>query len=75
MTVQKHHIQYAHPDKKAQKDIVVYIGKGEHWVLTKMQHWCKNTVSRGFITALKVFIALNEYRAIDLEEQYDKTGK
>ena len=75
MIVQEHHIIYGHPDHKSQKDVVVYITKGEHGVLTKIQWWCKNNVSKGFITALKVWIALNEYRAVDMEDKYDRQSR
>lgn len=57
--IQQHHISY-------DPDVSVHIYKGEHMLLTKMQWFCKKNVSRGFITALKVFIAENEYRAKDL---------
>lgn len=72
MITQNHHITYAHPDHKSQEDIVVRVTKGEHGILTRIQWWCKKTVSKGFIKALKVFIAMNEDRAIDLEEHYDR---
>ncbi len=57
--IQQHHISY-------DPDVSVYIYKGEHLILTKIQWFSKKTVSRGFITALKVFIAENEHRAKDL---------
>ena len=57
--VQSHHISY-------DPEVVVRIRKCEHLVLTRLQWYCKKQVSRGFITALKVFIALNEYKATDL---------
>ena len=75
MIVQEHHIIYAHPDHKSQKEVVAYITKGEHGILTKMQWWCKGTVSKGFIKALRIWIALNEDRAINLEEQYGKQNR
>ena len=56
--IQKHHISY-------EPAIEVSIFKGEHFILTRMG-WAKR-ISQGFITALKVFIALNEDRAEKLE--------
>ena len=63
--IQRHHIQYAHPERKSMRDIVVPIFKGEHKILTLMQ-WAK-TYSKGFIKSLKVFIAQHEDEAVDLE--------
>lgn len=65
--IQEHHIQYAHPDHKSMKDIVVPVFKGEHLILNKIQMFTKKEVSQGFLQALKVFIAQNEYQAIDLD--------
>ncbi|MBU1067021.1 hypothetical protein KKE60_04510 [Patescibacteria group bacterium] len=64
---QQHHIQYeseGHP----QHDVVVTIFKGEHLILTRMQWYCKKTISKGFVKALKVWIALNEDKAVDIEQ-------
>jgi hypothetical protein len=57
--VQGHHISY-------DPEVVVNIRKCEHLVLTRINWYCKKQVSRGFITALKVFVALNEDRAKEL---------
>ena len=59
-----HHIQYAHPERKSMKDIVVKIYDMEHKVLTLMQ-WPK-TFSKGFIKSLKVWLAMNEDEAIEI---------
>lgn len=66
---QRHHIIYGSPDHKTQPDEIVTIFKGEHSITNKINWYCSKSVSRGFIKVLKVFIALNEDRAIDLEEQ------
>jgi len=58
--IQQHHISY-NPEVK------VTVFKGEHEILTKMHWYEKNSVSEGFITALKTWITENEDRAIDLE--------
>ena len=57
--VQQHHIAY-------EPEIVVYVRKGEHLILTRMQWYCRKTVSKGFIQALKVFVANHENIAVDL---------
>jgi hypothetical protein len=54
--IQAHHISY-------DPEVVVKLRKCEHLVLTRLQWYCKKQVSRGLITALKVFIALNEDKA------------
>jgi len=58
--VQEHHISYF-------PEVKVAVFKGEHEILTKMHWYEKNSVSKGFITALKRWIRDNEDRAIDLE--------
>jgi len=57
--VQEHHISY-------DPEITVNIFKGEHWLLTQLQRRTKH-VSKGFITSLKVWIALNEGKAEEVE--------
>lgn len=57
--IQNHHVSY-------DPEVVVRIRKCEHLVLTRLQWYCKKQVSRGLITALKVFIALNEDKAKEL---------
>ena len=57
--IQRHHISET-------PEVTVDIFQGEHKILTNIQWWCRKTVSKGFITALKVFIALNEDRAVEL---------
>ena len=66
---QRHHIIYDSDKIKRSQEEVVLVYKGEHGVLTKIQWWCRTSVSTGFIKALKVFIALNEDRALDLEKE------
>ena len=57
--IQEHHISY-------DPEVAVNVYKGEHMILTKIQWFSKKNVSRGFITALKTFVAENEHRAEDL---------
>jgi len=52
--IQNHHISY-------KPEVVVPLYKGEHWIITQMQR--RKNISKGFITALKVYIALNEHKA------------
>ena len=68
--IQRHHIVYGSPEHKSQVDEVVPIFKGEHLILTRIQ-WMK-TYSKGFIKSLKVFLALNEDKAIELESNGSK---
>jgi hypothetical protein len=57
--IQSHHISY-------DPEVTVRLRKCEHLVLTRINWYCKKQVSRGFLTALKVFVALNESRAEEL---------
>lgn len=56
--IQGHHISH-------DPQITVIVFKGEHWILTQLQRRTKN-ISKGFIRALKVWIALNEPKAQEL---------
>jgi len=60
VTIQEHHISY-------DPEVTVLIFKGEHWLLTQLRRRTKN-ISKGFITSLKVWIALNEARAKELKQ-------
>jgi len=63
--VQEHHISY-------KPDIHGTVYRKEHNVLdgrTGMNRW--KGVSKFFITALKVFIALNEHDAVDLDKKIE----
>ena len=60
--INHHHIIYPSPEHPEQ-EYIVRVRKSEHLVLTRLQWYTKKQVSRGLITALKVFVALNEDRA------------
>lgn len=60
--IQNHHIIYA-SEKHPEQEIIERIYEGEHMILTKIQWFEKNSVSVGFIKALKHWIFLNEDRA------------
>lgn len=63
--VQGHHIVY--PDEKhPNQEVVVNVYKGEHMILTKIQWFCKNHCSKGFIKALKHFILMHEDESDDI---------
>jgi len=66
--IQVHHIQYENKDHR-QPEITVKITKGEHKILTLMQWYLKKKVSKGFIKAIKVWLAMNEDRAVDLKKR------
>jgi len=61
--IQSHHIIYRNDEHK-QKDVTANIYKGEHWLLCQLHR--RSNISRGFIKDVKVWLALNEDRAIDL---------
>lgn len=56
----EHHISY-------EPEITRFVYDGEHEILGKMNWYNRKTVSRGFLTALKHYIVVNESRAKDLE--------
>ena len=64
MTRRKRAIQEHHISRDPEVTAMVF--KGEHGVLTRMQWWCRGEVSKGFIKSLKVWIALNEDKAVEL---------
>lgn len=55
---QEHHISY-------DPEVVVKIYKGEHWLLTQLQRRTRH-ISKGLIKSLKVWLALNEDKAVQL---------
>lgn len=57
--INRHHISY-------EPEIIVKIYSGEHQILTLLDRYEKRTVSKGFIRALKVWLALNEHRAREI---------
>lgn len=59
--IQRHHISY-------DPEVTVDIYKSEHLILTKIQWFCKNRLSLGFLRALAQFIADNLYRATELKK-------
>jgi hypothetical protein len=64
LVIQKHHIIYENIEHH-QKEVVVPIFKGEHWISTNLNR--RKNISKGFIKYIKVWIVLNEEKAIDLE--------
>lgn len=66
-TVQKHHISY-------EPEVVVAVYKGEHWILTQLQR--RKRISRGFVKAIKAWLALHEDEAKELDtDGPEATGK
>ena len=64
--IQKHHLIY--PSKEyPEQEVIVFITKGEHNIMSKMKWYTKSFVSRGFIKALKHWIVLNEDRSEEIE--------
>lgn len=60
---QEHHITYA---SEGVPDKVVYVYKGEHGVLTRIQWWCKGVSSKGFLESLQHYIDENNNEAVIL---------
>jgi len=60
MVVQNHHISY-------DPEVTVFIYKGEHWMLTQLQR--RKKISKGFIKALKVWMALHESDAKEVSKK------
>jgi len=65
LITQNHHIIYDNPEHK-QKEVIVKIYKGEHWILTQLQR--RRNISEGFIKQVKVWLALNDKNGVDLNE-------
>ena len=63
--IQVHHCIYPtndHPEQECR----VRIRKCEHLLLTRLQWYCRKTVSVGFVKAIKIWLAINEDRGVDL---------
>ena len=65
---QRHHLIYP-TEEHPEQECVVRIFKGEHKIATDMQRFLRKTTSKGFCKWLKFWLAVNEDRAIDLEEK------
>ena len=59
MVVQKHHISY-------DPEVTVLLYKGEHWIMTQLQR--RKKISKGFVQALKVWLALHESKATEVSK-------
>ena len=66
IVIQKHHLVYERADKK-QKEHTVLIRRNEHWLITQLNRL--NPISEGLIKTLKLFITLNEDKAIKLKRE------
>jgi len=62
--IQQHHIIY--PSEK-NKELTVKVTKGEHRILSLLQWYCRKRISKGFIKALDIYLAINRDRSIELE--------
>ena len=61
--IQKHHIVYENLEHK-QKDVIVDVFKGEHFILTQLNR--RRKISKGFVKCLKVWLALNDSEINDV---------
>lgn len=66
--IQRHHAIYGSPEHPEQ-ECVVPIFKAEHLIATKMQLYLRKSTSKGFCKWLRIWLAVNEDRAIDLEKE------
>jgi len=57
--VNRHHISY-------DPEVTANIFLGEHQIITLIERYSKNTVSKGFIHCLKLFILEKEKEAVEL---------
>ena len=64
--VSGHHIRYKEKDGY---DWVVYVTKGEHFCLSRLNWYTKKRVGKGVLIALSQFVADNIGRATDLEKE------
>ena len=55
--IQTHHISYT-------PEVTVRLYVGEHWVITQLLR--RKRISKGFITALKQWLTLNESKAVEV---------
>jgi len=62
--IQNHHLIYPSEEHK-QEEVVEKIFKGEHFVITQMNR--RKNISKGFIKTLKLWLLLNEDKAVELE--------
>jgi hypothetical protein len=65
---QAHHAIYGSPDHPEQ-ECVVRIYKGEHKIACDMQRFLRKSTSKGFCKWLRIWLAINEDRAIDLGKE------
>lgn len=68
--IQDHHIIYENLEHK-QPEVKAKIFKGEHWVMTHLNR--RKKISTGFLKSLRIWIALNEDNAINLDEEGSKS--
>lgn len=68
--IQRHHAIYGSPDHPEQ-ECIVRIYKGEHKIACDMQRFLRKSTSKGFCKWLRIWLAVNEDRAIDLEKEVE----
>ena len=62
---QRHHAIYGSSDHPEQ-ECIVRIYKAEHFIAGKMQLYLRKSTSKGFCKWLKIWLAVNEDRAVEL---------
>ena len=63
--IQNHHIVYENKEHH-QPEITAHVYKGEHWIITHLNR--RKKISKGFVKQMKVWLALHEEEAVDLDE-------
>ena len=63
--IQTHHLIYENEEHK-QREETVDMFKGEHWAITQLQR--RTNFSKCFIKALKLWLLLNEEKAIKVHK-------
>jgi hypothetical protein len=71
--VNMHHVRYG-SEKHPEQELIVPVYKGEHEILSKRNLYTRKSVSKGFIKDMKMWIAENEDRAVDLSNGDIKLG-
>ncbi len=73
--IQNHHLVYLNPDHPGVREETELIYQGEHWAITQLER--RRYISKGFIKAIKLWLLLNEDKAVELvrPEKPDKTLK
>jgi hypothetical protein len=65
LVIQRHHVRY-------EPEVVVFVTKAEHKILTLCSWYTKKIISVGFLDALTDIILSRQNDAVDLEPEYER---